>query len=236
MKKTLLYIFTVLLSTVAFSQVTGKIVYEVNMDRFKQADEHEDSGSPSYTLLVKTAELAEDSRLELLFNEQMSLFRHQKGLSMEENEFAAFAKELVCQGDYYTNSKENKSLFITEFGGQVLNVAGELNKIEWVLSKETKKIGEFTCYKALYQKEIAGKRKEVVAWYTTDIPLAYGPKEYGGTLPGLILELDEPVARYICTEVILNKKQKLTWPKNISAITQEEYDEKTEQAWQSIKN
>lgn len=53
----------------------------------------------------------------------------------------------------------------------------------WKLQKETKKIGNFDCHKATTKFH----GRDYTAWYTTEIPLPYGPWKLQG-LPGLILE------------------------------------------------
>jgi GLPGLI family protein len=65
---------------------------------------------------------------------------------------------------------------------------------KWEMHNESKKIGDYTCYKAtatLVRVNPAGTFKfPIIAWYCPKIPLPYGPLGYSG-LPGLILELQE---------------------------------------------
>ena len=56
-------------------------------------------------------------------------------------------------------------------------------KIDWNITNETKTIGKHTVYKAT--TEFRGRK--YTAWFTTDIPLPYGPWKLQG-LPGIILE------------------------------------------------
>ena len=56
-------------------------------------------------------------------------------------------------------------------------------KINWKISKETKKIGKFTSKKATANF----RGRDYTAWFTTEISLPYGPWKLHG-LPGLILE------------------------------------------------
>ena len=56
--------------------------------------------------------------------------------------------------------------------------------INWKLEDETKKIGSFECSKAVCNF----RGREYTAWYTTRIPLPFGPWKFQG-LPGLILEV-----------------------------------------------
>jgi GLPGLI family protein len=55
--------------------------------------------------------------------------------------------------------------------------------LHWKLEKESKKIGNFTCFKATANF----RGRDYIAWYTIDIPLPYGPWKLNN-LPGLILE------------------------------------------------
>lgn len=62
-------------------------------------------------------------------------------------------------------------------------VKEEIPTINWKISKEIKNIGKFTCTKAT--GEFRGR--EYTAWFTTQIPVSFGPWKLQG-LPGLILE------------------------------------------------
>ncbi len=67
-----------------------------------------------------------------------------------------------------------------------------LNNSKWMSAlPDSKKIGDYICYKATTIVENHRKIKsEIVVWFTPEIPFQYGPKNYGG-LPGLILALQE---------------------------------------------
>jgi Protein of unknown function (Porph_ging). len=59
------------------------------------------------------------------------------------------------------------------------------------------------------------------AWYTPQIPVTNGPGIYQG-LPGLILEINDGTTTIVCTEVILNPKEKIniTPPKKGKKVNQ----------------
>ncbi|MFD0993741.1 GLPGLI family protein [Tenacibaculum geojense] len=65
----------------------------------------------------------------------------------------------------------------------------------------------------------------VTAWYTPQIPVSNGPGMYWG-LPGLILEVNSGNTTVLCTEVVLNTKEKLEIeePTKGEEVTREEYN------------
>ena len=122
----------------------------------------------------------------------------------------------------YKNISQNRMAHKTELLGKVFLIKDNLVAYDWELTGETKNIGIYTCYKAVYEREeesieinmIDGEVKEekvtkkttLVAWYTTDVPVSNGPNNYGG-LPGLILEVNDGDLTIVCSELVLNPKE-----------------------------
>jgi GLPGLI family protein len=122
----------------------------------------------------------------------------------------------------YKNISQNRMAHKTELMGKVFLIKDNLVAYDWELTGETKNIGIYTCYKAVYEREeesieinmIDGEVKEekvtkkttLVAWYTTDVPVSNGPNNYGG-LPGLILEVNDGDLTIVCSELVLNPKK-----------------------------
>jgi GLPGLI family protein len=148
----------------------------------------------------------------------------------------------------YKNTKEGIVLEESEFFGKQFLISESGTKPAWKLGAETKKIGEYTCYKATLVKEVdafsiaafgrrgnnndaaekideAAKTMIVTAWYTPQIPVSQGPGEYWG-LPGLILEVNAGTTTVLCTEITMNPKEKVTlkMPKKGKKVTREEYN------------
>ncbi len=151
------------------------------------------------------------------------------------------------RGDLHKNIKKNELTQSQEFYGKRFLVKDKLLKIEWSLGTETKTIGKYTCYKAaamipksdlnwfdfswsdLRQNNDPSKTTQeplivIEAWYTPQIPIAQGPAEYGG-LPGLILEVSAGNTTLLCSEIILNPKEKITIsiPEKGEHISKKEY-------------
>lgn len=60
--------------------------------------------------------------------------------------------------------------------------------LPWILTDKTKIINNFNCNQAL----VSFKGRDYIAYYSTDIPLSYGPYKFHG-LPGLILEITDDI-------------------------------------------
>lgn len=107
--------------------------------------------------------------------------------------------------------------------GENLRIIQE--KKEWELLKDSKKIGKYTCYKAI-QSNSTSKIKPI-AWYTLEIPLPFGPKDFGG-LPGVILALELDKYVFNTTTITLNSSdfEPIEKPTKGKKITYAEWREK----------
>lgn len=88
---------------------------------------------------------------------------------------------------YYATLKSNELYFISTppKNKKEIIAIDDLPTIEWkIFEKETKKIHNFTCFKAT----ALFRGSEMVAYYTPEIPIGFGPFKFKG-LPGLILEV-----------------------------------------------
>jgi len=179
-------------------------------------------------------------------------FNMQESTFLEEDKIDAISGATdswggyFSRGDLHKNIKNDKLIQSQEFYGKRFLVKDDLLKIEWSLGTETKKIGNYTCYKAaamipkpelswfdfswsdLKQNSEDEKKEEplivIEAWYTPQIPVAQGPAEYWG-LPGLILEVSAGNTTLLCSELILNPKEKINIiaPDKGVSITKKEY-------------
>jgi GLPGLI family protein len=140
----------------------------------------------------------------------------------------------------YKNISQNRMAHKTELMGKVFLIKDNLEAYDWKLTGEAKNIGNYSCYKAVYEKEeediqidmIDGEVKEekvarkrtLVAWYTPDVPVSNGPSNYGG-LPGLILEVNDGDQTIVCSEIILNPKEvkEIKEPTKGKVVTRKEF-------------
>jgi len=144
----------------------------------------------------------------------------------------------------YKNLEDNSYIKQGNIMGKDFVIKDELPSYEWKLSNETKKVGEYNCFKAIYvpvkeeteeevEKEnkgkimsmIADRDPTITAWYTPDVPVSNGPGEYHG-LPGLIVEVQQNETTILLKEIVLNPEGKLALkkPKEGKKISQKEFD------------
>ncbi len=156
------------------------------------------------------------------------------------------------KGSIYKNLKDRKMIEDTEQFSKRFLITEKMDQPQWELSDETRKIGNYTVYKATMTKEdksidygsIFGRRSRldrkndslkklgklppkmlnITAWYTMDIPISSGPADYYG-LPGLILELSAGRTTMLCTEIVINPSEKIEIkePKKGKEVSRDEY-------------
>ncbi len=140
----------------------------------------------------------------------------------------------------YKNTKEAYFLNQNELFSKQFLIKDNLEQPEWKLEKETKNIGNYTCFKATYTRMVPEERmgppsndeteipeveQTVTAWYTLQIPIKQGPSMYYG-LPVLILEVSAGNESILCSKIVLNPKDgiSITKPTKGKKVNQEEYD------------
>lgn len=156
------------------------------------------------------------------------------------------------QGSIYKSSKDKKMIEDVEQFSKRFLIVEDMEQPQWAMGAETKKIGNYTCYKAtliIEDKSIdwggmfgrRGNQKEkdstntkkdekkmlnVTAWYAPQIPVSTGPDKYYG-LPGLILEINAGRTTMLCTEVSISSDEvlEIEEPTKGKEVSREEYNE-----------
>src|SRR5690606_9377555 len=108
---------------------------------------------------------------------------------------------------YYTNNKTDTIIEMTLSLGNIY-----VKPLNWKITQETKQIGEYQCYKAITTERLYSRKghyynESIVAWFTPEIPITFGPKNYKG-LPGLVLEIESPLYTMTATKINLNPEEK----------------------------
>ncbi|MCQ0110352.1 GLPGLI family protein [Zhouia amylolytica] len=113
---------------------------------------------------------------------------------------------------YNVGSKADLSPYYTK-GDTIISGTSSLGNIlekplDWKITQDTKKIGKYTCYKAVANERLYSRRgfyynKKVVAWFVPEIPVNFGPSRYSG-LPGLILQIERDMFTLTATKINFN--------------------------------
>lgn len=182
------------------------------------------------------------------FNKDASLYKVVE--SLETPTVSGGGMQIVVAGAgeadvLYKNISENRLANKSDIFGKSFLIKDSLPNLEWTLTKETKNIGEYTCFKATrtetrtVQSSFSSNEEEgteassetteeeitITAWYTPQIPLGHGPGRHYG-LPGLILEISDGTQSILCSKIVLNPKDgvKVEEPTKGKEVTQEEYN------------
>lgn len=99
---------------------------------------------------------------------------------------------------HYLKIDKNKKelLFFEDIGNSVFLVKDIYRDLAWSVTKDTKTIAGFNCFKAT----VNYRGRNWIAWFTPDLALSFGPWKLHG-LPGLILEVYDETNRYIMRAV-----------------------------------
>lgn len=246
------YLF-LLCSVVVFSQQNfqGKAIYKkktkIDMERIQN-----DKNIPQEHKKRIMEEMKErsDRTFILNFDKKASIYKEEGKLQIQgKGKQGVVLFGGSSGGVVYKNTATKKFLTSIESFGKQFLIENNTEMPTWKMDSETKKIGNYTCYKATWLKKVEemikirpprpeeenkedNKKEEVkepkeitvTAWYTPQIPVSTGPEKYWG-LPGLILELNEGNSTILCTEVVLNPKDKATIkePTKGEKVTKKEY-------------
>ena len=103
--------------------------------------------------------------------------------------------------DYTTNISQD----LKETLGKTYLIEDHNIKPKWKILNEIKEVSGYICMKAETIDTV--KDQKIIAWFTDQIPLSYGPAEYNG-LPGVILEINKNDGNLVIVadEIHLGKK------------------------------
>jgi len=250
--KSIFTLFIAFLTVTTFAQkdFQGKATYmsktTVDMERFGNRSEQEKK-----QMMERMKNWLEKTYI-LSFNKTESSFKEEVKLDAPGTQSSRWGSS-NGQGSIYTNLKDRKMIEDVEMFSKRFLIMEDMEQPKWELGTETKKIGNYTCYKATMVKvdksvdfgSIFGRRGrnqqekdstkteekeeirtlEVTAWYSPQIPVSSGPNSYWG-LPGLILELNAGRTTMLCTEIVMNPSDavEIDKPTKGKEVTRDEYN------------
>lgn len=187
----------------------------------------------------------------LTFNKTASSFKEEVKLEAPGASGPSWGRS-NGQGSIYKNTKDQLMIEDVEQFSKRFLVTEKMEQAQWEMGMDTKKIGQYTCYKATLVKEDtnidwgsifsrrgnakkdstktkdvkpAKKMLSITAWYTPQIPVSTGPDKYYG-LPGLILEINAGRMTMLCTEVAISSKEvlEIEEPSKGKEVSRDEYN------------
>lgn len=242
----------------------SKRVFSEKIEVNKAAGENE--MSPEMEKAFQEAmKSASEKKYTLSFNKSECLYEEQEQLEKPEapaNGGFSISVAFSGEGKKYLNLKDKICIEEAYIFGKEFLIVEPLEKPDWKLLNETKKIGDYNCFKAELTVQVTEKQrteyeeflkkeetkpslfkmeepkdKTIIAWYTPEIPVSFGPKNYWG-LPGLILEINEEETIILCSKVTLSNKEKskIKVPNTGEKVTQKKFDEIQKKKMDSMKN
>jgi GLPGLI family protein len=164
-------------------------------------------------------------RFELSFAKNQSLWEYLPDLDNNDENAGGGGISFMRFGGgddlTYFNFETGKRIDQRELASKTYIVEDSIRKLNWKLTEETKTVLNFTARKAIAQRigtrfvmamengemkrQEVGDTTHITAWFTTEIPVPAGP-EFGGQLPGLILELEMNNGRTVYKAVEISPK------------------------------
>ncbi|MFN3756231.1 MAG: GLPGLI family protein [Flavobacterium sp.] len=151
-----------------------------------------------------SSESSVSENMILIVNDKGSLFTFETMMNLNEVQKVRGVKDdevLLYRSSYYYLIK-NDGKEISHFeaiGSDTFNFSEKINSV-WQLINQDTLISGYACKKAVIKQ--AGR--EWRAWYSTDIPVSFGPYKFYG-LPGLIMNIkdSENIFNFTVNEIII---------------------------------
>lgn len=166
----------------------------------------------------------------LLFSEQEVL---SKPIEEEEADLESSNGGMVMRfrrptSIIYRNFSTNQKLEQMEFFGKNYLVDGVNKQLPWKVTGEMEKVAGYDCMKATLKDSANMQPRNIIAWFTNDIPVSAGPGQFG-SLPGMILKVDVNEGEVIYTATKIEgrplKKGEITAPSKGKKMTEDEFRE-----------
>jgi len=225
----------VLISQINYSQNNfSEIIYKKRGVLVQDSTKRSETYFSAQKILAQSFQEMNNIEYSLIFNNSESYFKKNESMDSDDKS-SNLAKKLsnlfgASPGVYYSNLKNKKKIHQKNLASDLFLIESSTNNIPWVLSEETKKIGNYICNKAtciIFRETIRGLTQlNVSAWYTPLIPVSFGPAGYDG-LPGLILELELGNIIFYAYKIDLSKREDIVinMPKKGIKVSEKEYSE-----------
>lgn len=249
-------LFAALLLGVSFTALAqlkeGKIIYERTVS-FQLPPQGAGAPPPPPNMPRSRTD-----QYELLFSKDKALFQFLPTAANEEpGTFSAPGMVIRMGGTndiIYSDLASGLTTSKLELMDREFLVGDTIRKLSWKISSETKTILNYTARKAValrvqtrprmtmengeMKRQMITDSVEVVAWFTTDIPVSVGPGESQGQLPGAVLELSTNRGNMVYKAVEIKPNINLAHikePKGGKKLTQAEFVVEREKLFEEMR-
>jgi len=231
MKNTIIVLFTIFGINIHSQNLAGIVTYKKKIETMNLDTLENNSAKVFLKKMFLDAQIAaENIKYQLKFSNKESEFKAEDILD-KESDFAIKTALMMEGGDgiFYTDLKTKTQIFEIEAYERFFLVTSNIDSLKWTITDQIKKIGKYTCYKAmgekLFQNQYGTSYKPVEAWFTTDIPVPFGPAKYCN-LPGLIVELKVQQVTFYLTKIEFKEQDEIIikQPKKGKLITEKEFE------------
>lgn len=251
-----------MLSSIVYGQdIQGIATYKTQRKMEVELDSsHVNDAMREQIMVMLKKQFEREYTLE--FTKDESIYKEEEKLDAPRNTMSGGMMFVAIGGGesdiLYKNLAENRFANQNEMFSKQFLIKDSIASREWKLEKETKNIGQYSCFKATYtyerermrmrtsgtdaetdstdEEEVEMETITVTAWYTPQIPVKNGPGSYDG-LPGLILEIGDGELSILCSKVVFNPKNGLDIkePHKGKVVTQAVYDEIMEKKMEEME-
>jgi len=234
--KTLTISLLLAISSLALSGQTqsGEITYGVKLNKsaFEKLDrEYQQKREKNYfgSIIKKLQRGFPALQLRMTFNRSKSKLEAVKSMEKDGGvDMDLVAKISGAGGVFYTDL--DKKVVIRQKRSLTLEknyrIERPLEDFQWKMTKKTKLIKGYTCYKATRTVHNSYGDSKTTAWFCPAIPFQYGPIGFCG-LPGLILEMNHPkyFDFYVKTVKFEDRAKNIPAPTKGELISKSRYDD-----------
>jgi GLPGLI family protein len=142
-------------------------------------------------------------KMILSFSNNVSHYTHENEMQYSEDGTYSWKNDDFI---ILRNFDKNNTYEVQQMLGKRYILEDSLYALNWKILNEIKDVAGYICMKATARDTV--KRQNIIAWFSTDLPVSTGPERYAG-LPGTILEIstDDEAVLLTATKVTIDKAQ-----------------------------
>lgn len=225
----LLFLFTM---AHGYGQKQNGIVYYSKKAKPMNTESLSELGADTKKFISQADNTIESFQFSLIFNKNSAKYDIIEKLAQDTKDNGLKQKMALAlsgfKGKTFFDFKEKTILLVREMFGETILIKSKFSDTKWELEKEKMIINNLLCFKAKTIIEEEGRnginKIEIVAWYTPDINLPYGPEGFGG-LPGLIVQLKKGTVITYLSRIDFKKEDiKIQIPQKGREMTRAEFN------------